>query len=236
MTSITVIETAELRHDEQRARQASARLRSVRIRIWTRKLHNYLGLYLLLFLWLFAVSGLMLNHSKWSIAQFWKARQEIVTDRVIRKPDASGDVAVATDLMAQLGIVGEVEETRRSASSEQFDFQVVRPGKVLRVVARLDSSRARVTEIRLNAWGVLDALHKFTGVRMDEPARVREWTLTKLWSLAMDAVALGLTILVLSGLYLWYRLPRKRGSGLIALAAGVVCCAFFLYGLGVLFG
>jgi hypothetical protein len=235
MTSVPAIEAAEVRNDD-RVRRAADRLRSVRIRIWTRKLHNYLGLYLLLFLWLFAVSGLMLNHSKWSITQFWKARQEIVTERAISKPDASGDVAVATDLMTQLGIVGELEETRRSASSEQFDFQVVRPGQVFRVVARLDSSRARVTEIRLNAWGVLDALHKFTGVRMDEPARMREWTLTKLWSLAMDAVAMGLVVLVFSGCYLWYRLPQKRTGGLIALAAGGVGCAFFLYGLGVLFG
>ena len=90
--------------------------------------------------------------------------------------------------------------------------------------------------LKLNAWGVVDALHKFTGVKMDEPAITRDWILTRIWSLAMDAVALGLVLLVLGGLYLWYRLPAKRLPGLAVLAAGIACCAFFLFGLGVWFG
>jgi hypothetical protein len=213
---------------------ASARLRSARIRIVTRKLHNYLGLYLLLFVWLFSVSGLVLNHSKWSVAQFWKARQETASQRAFRSPPGSGDLATAADLMGQFGIVGEVGETRRSPDGRHFDFQVVRPGRVFRVQARLDSAHATVTEIRLNPWGVMDALHKFTGVKMDDPALTRDWILTRIWSLAMDALAVGLVVLVLSGLYLWYRLPGRRRLGVSALLLGIICCAFFVYGLGAL--
>ncbi len=211
---------------------AAERLRSARLRMWTRKLHNYLGLYFLLFIWLFAISGLVLNHSKWSVGEFWKSRQESIAQRAITRPSASGDIAIAADLMTQLGIVGEIGDTKRDAEGRVFDFQVVKPGKVFRVEARLDSAFAKVTEIRLNAWGVLDALHKFTGVRMDAPAQSRDWILTRIWSLAMDALAVGLVILVCSGLYLWYRLPSKRATGLVALVAGVACCAFFLYGWG----
>jgi hypothetical protein len=200
----------------------------------TRKLHNYLGLYLLLFLCLFSISGLVLNHSNWSAARFWEARQEATTQRGIRAPVAGGDVAMAADLMRQLGIVGEIGETRRHADGARFEFQVVKPGRVFRVEARLDSARARVTEIRLNAWGVVDALHKFTGVRMGRPEQTRDWVLTRIWSLAMDALALGLVVLVGSGVYLWYRRPETRRAGLVALVAGGVCCAFFLYGLGAL--
>jgi hypothetical protein len=32
---------------------------------WNRKLHYYLGLYFLFFLWLFSATGLMLNHQQW---------------------------------------------------------------------------------------------------------------------------------------------------------------------------
>lgn len=217
-----------------RAPGAVARLQSARIRIVTRKLHNYLGLYLLLFVWLFSVSGLVLNHSKWSVAQFWKERQETVSQSSFRVSHGTGDIATATDLTRQFGIIGEVGETKRSPDGSHFDFQVVRPGRVFRVQARLDSARATITEIKLNAWGVVDALHKFTGVKMDEPAITRDWILTRIWSLAMDALALGLMALVLSGLYLWYRLPGRRRPGLIALILGIACCAFFVYGLGAL--
>jgi hypothetical protein len=138
--------------------------------------------------------------------------------------------------MRQLAIVGEVGETRRAPDGRQLDFQVVKPGRVYKVEARLDSARARVTEIRLDAWGVMDALHKFTGVRMDDPAAARDWWLTRLWSLAMDAVGAGLVVLVASGLYLWWRLVPRRAGGAVALALGVACCAFFLFGLGTLLG
>ena len=206
-------------------------IRIARIRLWTRRLHNYLGLYLLLFIWLFSVSGLVLNHSKWTAAQFWKSREEITTEHRITRPDVSGDVALASILMAQLGVVGEIQETTTRGDT-LFEFQVVKPGQVVRVRARLDSARASVTAIRVNTWGVLDALHKFTGVKMGDPSRTRDWMLTRLWSLAMDALALGLVFIVASGLYLWYRLPLKRRPGLVALAAGVACCWFLLYGLG----
>ena len=32
---------------------------------WNRKFHYYLGLYFLFFLWLFSLTGLMLNHQQW---------------------------------------------------------------------------------------------------------------------------------------------------------------------------
>lgn len=217
----------------------STRRRAARLRTWTRQLHNYVGLYLLLFLWLFSVSGLVLNHSGWAVAHFWKARQETTAERAVRPPraagGAAGDLALSTELMRQLAIVGEIGEVRRDTAG-RLAFQVVRPGRVYRVEWRPDDVRARVVTTRLNGWGVLDALHKFTGVSIDDRTRTRDWALTRLWALAMDALGLGMLTLVLSGLHLWYRLPEKRRPGLIALALGVACCAFFLYGLGARLG
>jgi hypothetical protein len=134
--------------------------------------------------------------------------------------------------MAQLGIVGEVNSTERSDGGDEFDFQVIRPGHTISVEADLAAGSAEVKEIRVNAWGVLSALHHFTGVSMDDAGRQRDWWLTTIWSVAMDAIALGLIFLVASGLYLWYRLKRKRALGLVAIAAGLACCGFFLFGLG----
>lgn len=198
----------------------------------TRQLHNYLGLFLLLFLWMFSVSGLVLNHSAWSAGRFWEARNETTTNREIRAPAATGDLALATDVMRQLGIVGEVGDMRRHPDSARLDFQVVKPGHVFRVEARVDSAVARVTEIRLKAWGVMDALHKFTGVRVSNSSERRDWLLTRLWSAAMDALALGMLVPVGSGLYLWFRRVDTRRPGLVVLLTGIACCAFFLFGLG----
>ena len=233
MKALTTTATAERAARGRRGTALSARVNSARTRIVTRKLHNYLGLYLLLFLWLFAVSGLVLNHSKWPVSQFWKARVETESHHDIRRPREGGDIAMARELMAQLGLVGEVGETKRAPDDTHFDFQVVKPGRVYRVRARLDSASATVMERRVNAWGVMDALHKFTGVKMDDPTLTRDWMLTRVWSLAMDALSLGLVALVLSGLYLWYRLPGSRTPGMVVLALAIASCIFFLYGLGI---
>ena len=59
-----------------------------RFGVWNRKLHYYLGLYFLFFLWLFALSGLLLNHSSWTFAQFWPNRQVSTFER--RDPAPAG--------------------------------------------------------------------------------------------------------------------------------------------------
>src|SRR4051794_39932116 len=43
---------------------------------WNRKLHFYSGLFLLVFLWLFAFTGLLLNHPAWSFQESWVNRHE----------------------------------------------------------------------------------------------------------------------------------------------------------------
>ena len=202
------------------------------LKTWTRRLHFYLGLYLLLFLWLFSISGLFLNHPEWEITHgFWEQRQESSSERVIAPPRTTGDLAIAKGLMRQLGLTGEVNEIDRSTAEDQFSFRVDKPGQSFRVDVRGGARSATVTRIDLNVWGVLNGLHTFTGVSMNDPARERDWVLTTIWSIAMDAVALGLMVLVLSGLYLWFRLKKKRLLGLLVLGAGTASCGFFVLGI-----
>jgi hypothetical protein len=223
-----------VRRETRRVERSRTRVRETTIWSWNRRLHFYLGLYFIFFIWLFSISGLVLNHGKWPFADFWPQRRETASTLPITAPLETGDLAAARELMDQLGIAGEVNTTQRSADGGELDFQVTRPGHTINVEADLLGRRAEVKEIRVNAWGVLSALHHFTGVSMDDPGRERDWWLTTLWSVAMDAIAAGLVVLVASGLYLWYRLKRKRTLGLFAIAAGVACCGFFLFGLALL--
>ncbi len=191
-----------------------------------------LGLYLLLFVWLFSISGMVLNHGKWPFADFWLARAEQTSLQPITRPAATGDLAIAQDLMRQLGISGEVNRTERNVAGDEFSFQVIRPGRTTDVDANLAGGSAGLKDVRVNAWGIMSSLHHFTGVSMDDPDRGRDWWLTRVWSLAMDAVAFGLIILVASGLYLWWRLEKRRARGLAILTFGTISCVFFLFGLG----
>lgn len=213
-----------------RTREKTSR-HALPLRTWNRRLHFYLGLYFLLFIWLFSISGLLLNHSSWISAISWERRVESTFERVITAPPVGEDVAVARDLMAQLDIVGEINSIDRQAEDGRLRMQVVRPGQVFNIDASPQGGVATVDQIDLNTWGVLDALHKFTGVSITDPTRERDWVMTRIWSIAMDALAIGLIVLVLSGLYLWFRLPTKRTPGLLFLSLGTLTCAIFLFGV-----
>lgn len=210
------------------------RQKTVVFKIWNRKIHIYLGLYFLLFIWLFTFSGLLLNNPEWSISNYWPDREEIFFQSEIESPSKNGDLAIAKDLMRQLDIRGEVHETRRGASNDEFSAQVRRPGQILNIAANFETGLAEITEIRVNTWGVIRMLHTFSGVKSQTDER-RNWLLTKIWSFSMDALAVGLIIIVLSGLYMWYFLKQKRKVGLVVLALGTGCSFFFLFGLALIF-
>lgn len=202
-----------------------------RLKVWNRKLHYYLGLYLLFFVWLFAFSGLLLNNSSWKFAEFWSNRKETTYKREITAPVPGSDLVQANDLMRQLDLTGEVEWTATQNKSNRLDFRVTRPGRVFEIKTDLEKKRATVKQTDLNAWGVMRLLHTFTGVRMNDSRNERDWILTSVWAFAMDAVAAGLILMVLSSLYMWYELPQKRRVGAIILSLGFLTCGLFCVGL-----
>lgn len=195
---------------------------------WNRRIHFLLGLYLLLFIWLFAVSGLVLNHGKWAFADFWPERVETSRSAVVHVSADSSDESIARGLMHHLSLVGELNRTERRGENE-FELQLTRPGLTTDVVVDFAAGQATIKDTRLNAWGVLSALHHFTGVSMGEPSRTRDWWLTRVWSLCIDAIALGLIVLVVTGVYLWWRLGKKRLAGAAMILTGALVCVAFLY-------
>ena len=190
-----------------------------------------LGLYLLLFVWLYGFTGLLLNHSQWRFADFWDSRQQTKFDRDIVSPASKGDLAEVRDIMGQLGIRGEIEWTVTQKDASRFDFRVSRPGHIFDVKTDLAGKKATVQRIDLNAWGVGRILHTFTGVRLDDRRNQRDWVLTSVWAFAMDAVAAGLILMVLSGLLIWHDARQNKLLGGIALLLGFLSCGLFCVGL-----
>ena len=204
---------------------------------WNRKLHFYSGLFLLFFIWLFAFSGLLLNHPNWSFAESWNNRKETNYERKITAPgpEVKGDLGQAREIMRQLGIEGEILWTTTRTDANLFDFQVRRPGHFFFIKADLARRLVAVRQSDVNLWGVIKVLHTFTGVQMDDARNRRDWALTSLWAFSMDAVAAGLIFMILSSLYMWLELPQKRLPGAVVLGLGSLSCGLFCIGLRWLF-
>lgn len=78
-------------------------------------------------------------------------------------------------------------------------------------------------------------LHTFTGVPAADTKNTRDWTLTTVWALSMDAVAVGLIVMILGSYIMWYRLKAKRRGGAVALVLGFLTCGAFVVGLSWMF-
>jgi hypothetical protein len=204
---------------------------------WNRKLHFYSGLFLIFFLWLFAFTGLLLNHPTWTFHESWKNRKETTYERAIAAPgaDAVNDLEQARDIMRQLDIQGDILWTTTRTNSSLLDFQVRRPGHYFFIKADWTKGNATVRQANVNLWGIMKVLHVFEGNVTDGLPNHRDWALTYLWAYSMDAVAAGLIFMVLSSVYMWLQLPQKRWTGGIVLALGCLSCGLFCLGLRWLF-
>jgi hypothetical protein len=193
--------------------------------------HYFLGLFLLLSVWLFAVTGFLLNHSTWGLAERQRTQTNTTAEHAIVLPRAGSPLTDALDLMRQLGITGEIQWLATKSEGDQFDFRVTRPGKQIEVRTNLKTSKASVVETEVNALGITRALHVFTGVRLNDPRNERDWLITKLWAWSMDGIAVGLLALVASGIWIWVRSGNQRLPGWIALGSGILVCGWFVAGI-----
>ena len=200
-------------------------------RTWNKKLHIYLGLYLTVFLWFFAVSGLLLNHFGWRFAEFWPQRKQSSSEHPIQPPAGQSDLERARDILGQLGIAGEIEWTQAPADENRFEFRAVRPGRNLEIKVDLSKRIATVNQTRINTWGIMRVMHTFTGAQSYGVRSERDWYLTRIWSFSMDAVAIGVIFLAFSSLVMAFQRLDKRVGSCVALALGIAVCGFFLFGL-----
>ncbi len=195
---------------------------------WFRKLHIYLGLFFLFFVWLFCLSGVVLNHPKWRFAGFWENRAQKSYELRVTRPADRVDMLIGKDVAAQLDIHGEISGKINRPSTGEYDFQVVRPGHIYEVKADFNSGMAKVNHVQVNGWGVLNMLHHLNGVNRSDPELRPNWWATRIWRFSMDAMSISLAFMVLSGIFLRYRRTRRPLGLTVALGLGIVVLAAFL--------
>ena len=198
---------------------------------WNRRLHYYLGLYFLLFIWLFSFTGLLLNHPRWSLSRIPNDANPAY-ERPIEPPRGGTDLERARDVMRQLRLAGEIDWPQAAQAQGRLDFNIAYPKQATQVRVDLARQRATVQQVDRSVWSGLRIMHTFSGWRYTSAGMSRDWIVTSVWVIAMDALAAGLLVMVFGSYYMWWRLKRIRTPGWVALAAGWASCAFFVYGLG----
>ena len=194
---------------------------------WNRKLHIHLGLFLLLFLWLFSLSGLLLNHGGWKFASFWEQREQKEFTKRVSSMNQMDSASMISHVMQQLVISGEVSNVKLTA--ESLAFRVQSPGLGREVHVDFGTDSVKMKEYRLNVCGKIRTLHTFNGVDKRDAMRSANWVTTVVWRFAMDAIAIALILICVSSWIMWYKIRKEYKWGTVIIATGFSVCFYFLF-------
>jgi hypothetical protein len=197
------------------------------ITYWNRKIHIYTGLFLLLFIWVFSVSGLLLNHGKWKFAGFWDQRKLSVKVFTVNIPAGLDSASLINVIMEQTKISGEVSAVK--LSNDSIDFRVSIPGHERNLHIDLKKGSCTSKEIEFNWWGKIRTLHTFNGINKTRPDERPNWIFTRIWQYSMDAIATGLIILCVSSWITWFKSKKSFLPGIIVLITGFAIAIYFVF-------
>lgn len=183
----------------------------------SRWLHIYLSMASFAILLFFAVTGLTLNHAERfsaapRIAQI-KGKVEI---NWIKAEDAAVDrLAVVEYLRQAHGIKGALSDFRLDESQVSVSFKG--PGYAADAFINRETGEYELTETRSGLVAILNDLHKGRDTG-------------RTWSWLIDASAVLMTLVSLTGLILIWFVKRRRSSGLmLAGVCAVACYLIYLF-------
>ena len=189
---------------------------------WSRRIHLYTGLCLAPWFLLYGVSSLVFSHDKW-LDQLDKAKGvpnwTPLSERhyEIEIP-AQGDLKpVADKIVSDLGLEGAHGAYRPNTS--RVDVYVYTFWHSTQVKYFIAEKRLVVEAKRFRWDHFLTGMHAQAGYGRD--------TLRNLWAGVVDTVVIAMVFWVITGLLMWWRLPKTRSWGWLSLAAGL--CSFLLF-------
>jgi hypothetical protein len=181
-----------------------------RVPVLGRWLHIYLSMVSFAVLFFFAVTGLTLNHAEW-----FSGKEKIVhaTGQMNAKwfkPDSAqvSKLEVVEFLRSKHAIKGALSDYR--IDDQQCEVSFKGPGYAADVFVDRGTGKYDLTETRMGIVAVMNDLHKG---RDSGPG----------WSLVIDAAAILMTLVSITGMALIFFLPKRRLSGLLIAFAGLAC-------------
>lgn len=173
-----------------------------------REVHAYCGLLLLLFVAMYAATGLPLTHRDW----FDLEAEPVVTEVALEftgDPDGS---ELPAYLAEEFGVSGR--RTRQTFEDGTRSLMFARPGWTVRFEVAPDLRSARIFEREGTVVQKAVQLHRLKGFGGG-------WEFA-VWGLLLDAVSLAMLVFVVTGTYLWYvrSKDRRLGWALLALSWG----------------
>jgi hypothetical protein len=170
-----------------------------------RTIHIYVTMFAFLLMMFFAVTGVVLNHEDWIAGQLVRRDTSAVLPMTLMKePDK---LMIVERLRADFGAIGAVSTF--DVDDATLHIELKGPGR--HTEADVDRKSGKLT-IGVERRGFL--------MRLDDLHRGKDSGIA--WRWVLDVSAILLFVGSLTGILMWWALPRRRKWGVASLIGGVV--------------
>ena len=172
---------------------------------FSRTVHIYLTMFAFLLMMFFAVTGVLLDHEDWLSG----ATRSTETKGTLPAPLLAGPdkLMVVEALRSKFGAIGAVS----TFDTDESTLHVELKGPGRHTEAEIDRKTGEVV-VKIERRGFL--------VRLDDLHRGKDTGTA--WRIVLDASAVLLFVGSLTGILMWFALPRRRMWGLAALISSTV--------------
>ena len=194
-----------------------------------RRTHLYLGLFLLPWLFMYGLSSFIIIHQSWFGLNKQERHYETLYEKEYRHPvTAQGSNnepqlrAAAREILKDCNLDGAFWVDKPNPDTlhiDRFDFW----GSTS-LTYSIKDQKLRVERQRMRVPQAIIRMH-FRGGYLQPDF----WN--KFWGLLVDIACLGIIIWIISGLIMWWRLPRLRLWGAVALCGGILSFALLVWTL-----
>lgn len=182
-----------------------------------RKIHLYTAFVLLLFVLMYFVTGFILTHESW----FKHTEPKVVSQQYpVHLPEKLSMNEQSVYLQNRFNIRAKKEEAKTKKDGS-ITFRYFKPGHLYTVT--IDSSRrsATLSETKLPAHRTMIGFHRMHGYGGG-------W-LYNIYIFMMDLASIATILFACTGIYLWYKLIKRKTWGLIILSACIGYTAIVIY-------
>jgi hypothetical protein len=171
-----------------------------------RKIHLYAGLCILVFVIMYFVTGYPMIHHDW-----FPHSEPMKTTRTesLVYTGAKEPAAYSIYLQDTFNLRGKVTR-QRQLKDGSWEFRYSRPGTIHEAVVTPAWDSVRITTVKEKTIGTMIAFHELHGYGGG--------LLYSAWALFYDLASFSLIVFTFTGIYLWYRLTKKKLLGWIVLA------------------
>jgi hypothetical protein len=173
-----------------------------------RKIHLYTGLTLLTFVVMYFITGYVLVHGDWFPG---RDPQKSVRSEPLGRAEEKPPEAYSASLQEQFDLRGRRVPPQRLKDG-RWRFRYVRPGTSYEALVSSAGDSVQITRSEERFRGTMVGFHRLHGYGGG-------W-LYDLWAFAYDLASAAMVLFSLSGIYMWYRLTRRRWPGWIVLGLG----------------